>query len=116
MIDEPIIHTHDQHHPSGSCNYIYVVAEEAALRVFSALSRSLLFRIFLRSRTDLGVISQYSSSSKYSRACSRDIARGVFILTVSSLFADRILFTCFSLQMFTTISLSRECSPTIMPS
>ena len=54
-------------------HFVNYTLASALLRCFSARSRSLLFKIFLRIRTDFGVISQYSSSFKYSNACSKDI-------------------------------------------
>src|ERR1019366_1541603 len=71
---------------------------------------------FLRSRSDFGVTSTISSSAMNSMACSRfrDLT-GTSRMASSALDA-RMLVIFFSRTTLTSRSLSRECSPTIMPS
>src|SRR5699024_6922529 len=60
-----------------------------------AFSRSFLSNIFLRRRTDSGVTSQYSSSSKYSRASSSHILLVLPIVAVCSFVSVRTLVNLF---------------------
>jgi FeS assembly ATPase SufC len=71
---------------------------------------------FLRRRMWFGVISTSSSSSMNSMACSSVCFTGVVSTMFSSVPDARTLVNCLPLVGFTTRSLSRLCSPTIMPS
>ncbi len=73
-------------------------------------------RIFFRSRSDFGVTSTISSSAMNSIACSRFSAFTGTSRMASSALDARMLVIFFSRTTFTSRSLSRECSPTTMPS
>src|SRR5699024_4320511 len=82
----------------------------------AALCRSWAFRITLRMRTASGVTSTHSSSRANSSDSSRvRVREGVRFSNVSAV-AERMLFSFFSLVMFTSMSSPRAFSPTIMPS
>src|SRR5436190_4601360 len=69
-----------------------------------------------RSRMLFGVTSTHSSSRISSSACSSESGRGGIRRTVSSELAARMFVSFFSLVAFTSRSLARAFSPTIMPS
>jgi len=79
-------------------------------------ARSLVLRTTLRMRTASGVTSTHSSSRQNSSACSRLIRRGGIRRSRTSAPAERTLVSFFSLQMLTSMSSTREFSPTTMPS
>ena len=70
----------------------------------------------LRSRTVCGETSTHSSSPMNSSACSNESWRCGVRRSSSSAVDDRTLVSFFSLVGFTSISSTREFSPTIMPS
>src|SRR5260370_27469614 len=69
-----------------------------------------------RRRMLAGVTSTNSSSSMYSRACSRVIFRAGFRMMFSSRLVVRMLVSCLALVGLTTMSSSRQCSPQTWPS
>src|SRR3954447_5843313 len=68
------------------------------------------------SRIDCGVTSTASSSRMNSSACSSDSGRGGISRTVSSAAAARMFVSFLGFDAFTSRSLSREFSPTTIPS
>ena len=70
----------------------------------------------LRSRIDFGVTSTASSSRMNSSACSSESGRGGIRRTSSSADDARMFVSFFGFAAFTSRSLSREFSPTIIPS
>ena len=70
----------------------------------------------MRIRTDCGVTSTHSSSRQNSRHCSSESLRGGISFSKLSEVEERTLVYFFSLVMLTSMSSSREFSPTIMPS
>src|SRR6202163_2187238 len=85
------------------------VAYEFFLRLFDC-------RVFLRSRSDLGVISTNSSSAMNSMACSRFKGRKGTRRIASSAVDARMFVSFFSLTAFTSRSVSLAFSPMIIPS
>src|ERR1039457_3261931 len=85
------------------------VANELFLRLFDC-------RVFLRSRSDLGVISTNSSSAMNSMACSRFNGRKGTRRIASSAVEARMFVSFFSRTAFTSRSVSLAFSPMIMPS
>src|SRR5580765_2644297 len=93
----------------------YASTSVAFFACLLATSRVEWSRIFLRMRMDWGVTSTSSSSSIHSRHCSRVISRAGVSWTAKSLPEARMLVRCFLQQTCTTMSASREFSPTTMP-
>src|ERR1019366_9672603 len=79
------------------------------------LGRRLACSTRLRMRSDFGVTSTSSSSAMNSIACSSVRLRYGTRRTASSEPEARMLDIFFSRTQLTSRSLSRECSPTIMP-
>ena len=86
-----------------------------ASRLRSSRLRSFGSSKRLRNRIDFGVISTNSSSSMYASAFSSVIRIGGVRRTASSLDVVRMLVSCLPLRTLISRSLSRVCSPTIMP-
>ena len=71
--------------------------------------------IFLRIRSDFGVISKSSSVSINSIACSRLKIRGGERRSASSAEEERVLVSCFLLQTLTSMSSGFPVWPMTMP-